>query len=377
MFGSRLTTTEEVLSSTIHSFDKLSHLYKTIFDNIATGIITTNEQNIITSTNNAARTIIGFSSSELIGINLQVIFPAIRLRDNAIRQANDFIKKDGTIIRIGYSVTPLNMPRQRPLPATPVSLYEEDSKLITLQDISEVEKLERKIRQGEKLAAIGMMSASIAHDFRNPLTAISGSAQILAQEFSSLRSSDSSENLALTNIILRESNRLIATISDFLKFARPESADCQWFSLVTCIEEVLQVCRADPSWPSSSEIIIDMDPKTDIWADERQFFTVVNHLLQNAIAFCPPGQEKIVLRARELISAETGEALCLSIEDNGRGIEEFQKDKIFEPFYTSRTDGTGLGLAIVKQTVEIHKGNIEVSRSELGGAKFTLTLPLI
>ncbi len=376
MFGMRLHSTEEVLSDTIYSFDKLSHLYKTIFDNISTGIITTNDQHIITSANTAARNIIDYSLDELIGHDLTRILPHLNLSSRATRQATDFYKKDGTKIRIGYSLTSLHMPSKDLSGKKISSTYEEDSKLVTLQDISEIEKLESKIRQGEKLAAIGMMSAGIAHDFRNPLTAISGSAQILASEFSSASSAENKENLMLTNIILRESNRLISTIADFLKFARPDLVERYWFSLLNCIEEVLQVCRADPEWPETSTIKIDIDPRTDVWADEKQFFTIMNHLIQNSIAFCAEGQEIIQIRAREQNLSDDKENLVISVEDNGPGIDKEMYEKIFEPFYTNRADGTGLGLTIVQQIVEGHKGSISISRSSLGGAKFTVTLPL-
>ena len=376
MFGMRLTSTEEVLSNTIESFDKLSHLYKTIFDNISTGIVTTNDHNIITSANNAALVITGYSLGELIGQELSHIFANMDVNNIAPRQAADFVKRDGTKIRIGYSVTSLNPPSRDPDPKSQSSTKEEDSKLITLQDISEIEELERKMRQGEKMAAIGMMSAGIAHDFRNPLTAISGSAQVLSQEFYSNSGNGSKENIELTKIILRESNRLITTIADFLKFARPDTANRQWFSLINCVEEVLQVCRADPMWPETSTIELNIDPKLDIWADERQFFTVMNHLVQNGIAFCPPGRELITINAIEQKLADNQEQLIITIEDNGSGIPADMYEKVFEPFYTNRADGTGLGLAIVHQTLEGHKGNIEIGASELGGAKFTLTLPL-
>ncbi|HKJ64234.1 MAG TPA: histidine kinase dimerization/phospho-acceptor domain-containing protein, partial [Desulfopila sp.] len=245
MFGMRLVSTEEVLTDTIQSFDKLSHLYKTIFDNIATGIITTDDKNSITSANNAARSITGYTLESLIGRNLIELFPDLERSSRGTRKAMDFAKLDGSRIRIGYSLTSLNTDSYTKNPGHGAQ-GPEDSKLITLQDISEIEKLESKIRQGEKMAAIGLMSAGIAHDFRNPLTAISGSAQILAEEFNLAETASSDENLELTQIILRESNRLIITIADFLKFARPDRAERKWFSLVGCISEVLQVCRADP-----------------------------------------------------------------------------------------------------------------------------------
>jgi signal transduction histidine kinase len=146
--------------------------------------------------------------------------------------------------------------------------------------------------------------------------------------------------------------------------------------LFSCIQEVLQVCRANPSWPSTSKIVVQIDPKTGIWADERQFFTVINHLIQNSIAFCPPGNEIIHIKAFEEKNYTNREELVITIEDNGTGIPEELREKIFEPFYTNRADGTGLGLAIVKQTLEGHKGSIDVSTSSMKGAKFTIKLPL-
>ncbi len=377
LFGIRLKTTEEVLSDTIRSFDKLSHLHKKIFDHIATGIITTDEDLIITTANNATHLITGYSPENLIGKNITHIFPTLLLQEESTRLSSDFAKKDGTKIRIGYSLVRVQVPKAPEPLQPPPDPIEGDSLLITLQDISEIEKLERQIRQAEKLAAIGMMSAGIAHDFRNPLTAISGSAQVLVKEFSD-DTEDHQANFILSSIIVRESNRMIGTISDFLKFARPETIDMSWFSMQNCLGEVLQVCKADPTWPPTCQLSLSLDENIDIWADERQFFTVLNHLIQNALAFCPSKKEMIHIDAKEITSLgdESASTVRISIHDNGPGVPENQYEKIFEPFFTQRADGTGLGLAIVKQTLEVHQGLIELDRSHLGGAKFTIHLPI-
>ena len=376
LFGIRLRKTEAALSSTIRSYDKLAILYKRIFDNINTGIITLSEKDIITSANQATAHITGFSSSFLIGKKISDLFPAIELHKEESRLSADLVKSDGATIRIGYSLSSLP---QSPLPPA-VERGEEDPdenrRLITLRNISEIEKLERQLRQREKMAAIGMMSAGIAHDFRNPLTAISGSAQVLAAEFSADESEENQSNHELANIIVRESNRLIDTIADFLKFARPETANTRWFSLGGCLREVLQVCRANPSWPGTCRVRMNFDEKLDIWADERQFFTVFSHLLQNSIVFCPPGREKIDIEAREQEQDGGQDEVIIDISDNGPGIPEHLQEKIFEPFFSQRADGTGLGLAIVRQTVHEHQGTIEVGTSPSGGARFTIHLPL-
>jgi two-component system sensor histidine kinase PilS (NtrC family) len=370
LFGQRLQKTENALTDSLKSFDQLAILYKQIFDNISTGIITVDANNIITSANNAIDKITGLEHLQLIGQRLESIFPTIDLAGNNNRLTTDFIKNDGSKVRIGYSHMNIEQTDgEQPAQSPP-------HKIITLRDISEIEQLERQVRQAEKLAAIGMMSASIAHDFRNPLTAISGSAQVLANEFSSEGTKDYS-NFQLITIILRESNRLIETIGDFLRFSRPEIATCNWFSLRGCIEEVVEVCKADPAWPDSAQILYDFDRTLDIWADEKEMFTVFTHLIQNGLAFSPLGKERITIRAREIKNSENQDAIEISIHDNGPGVVENKREQIFEPFVTTRPEGTGLGLAIVKQTITEHQGSIYVGCDQNnGGAVFTMVLPL-
>jgi two-component system sensor histidine kinase PilS (NtrC family) len=370
MFGKRLLKTENALNDSLKNFDRLAILYKQIFDNISTGIVTIDEADIITSANAAVDKIVGQNKAlTLIGKKLATVFPNLELSEENHRLTTDFFKDDGTKVRLGYAHMIIQgSENEKQGSAQP-------HKIITLRDISEIEKLEQQVRQTEKLAAIGMMSASIAHDFRNPLAAISGSAQVLAKEFSE-EGTKSYANFQLTNIIQRESNRLITTISDFLRFSRPEHCHCNWFSLHNCLDEVLQVLKADPAWPTTARIIFDFNRTLDIWADEKQMFTVFNHFIQNGLAFCPGGNECITIKAHETKTAQNFDAILISFRDNGPGVAENQMAQVFEPFFTTRTDGTGLGLAIVKQTIEEHHGTVTVQNDASGGAIFTITIPL-
>jgi two-component system sensor histidine kinase PilS (NtrC family) len=370
LFGRRLLKTENALSDSLKNFDRLAVLYKQIFDNISTGIVTIDGQGTISSANAAIEKIVGSAkTSTLIGKNLASIFPNIELTKENHRQTTDFFKEDGTKVRIGYAHMIIQDSENNQKRSEP------PHKIITLRDISEIEKLEQQVRQTEKLAAIGMMSASIAHDFRNPLAAISGSAQILAKEFSS-EGIKSYANFELTNIIQREANRLITTIADFLRFSRPEHCQCNWFSLRSCLDEVIQVLRADPAWPATAQIVFDFKKNIDIWADEKLMFTVFNHFIQNGVAFCPAGNERITIKAQEIKISDDSDAIEISVHDNGPGVDETKREQIFEPFFTTRADGTGLGLAIVKQTIEEHRGTIKVQNGETGGGMFIIALPL-
>ncbi len=377
LFAGRLRKTEDALSDSVRDFDRLSLLYKQIFDDISTGIITTNDQNRITSVNNAAAQIIGYSLSELLDKAFHDFFPNICFTEQGSRHSAELLRKDGERTRIGYSYARLQYKQssRKKHPQGSDTLCE-DCRVITIQDISDVERLEKQMQQAEKLAAIGRMSAGIAHDFRNPLTAISGSAQVLANEISLTHSPQQEANSELITIILRESNRLSNTVSDFLKFARPESAEKDWFSLKRSLDEVIEVARMATSWPEKCQLDIQIDTIVDIWADQYQLFTILNHLLQNALAFTPLGDEKIRIKAMEIKADNGEENIQITVEDNGPGITPGKEEKIFEPFYTRRIDGTGLGLAIVKQMIAEHSGSIEVDKSPLGGAKFTVSFPL-
>lgn len=372
MFGTMLRSTTKELSSTKYDFDRLSLLYKKIFDNITTGIVTINGQGIITSANNATIDITGQPPAELIGKELSSIFPGLDPASLAPRNACLFERQDNQTLRLGYALTQLHSSNEEDPEGK--DSQEEDVTIITLKDIGEIERLENQMRQAEKLAAIGMMSASIAHDIRNPLAAISGSAQVLADELGSAGSSEP-QNYELTKIILRESDRLANTITNFLKFARPENIKQDWFLLRPCVEEILQVCRADQKWPATCSVDVQIDPKFRVWGDEKQLFGVIGQLLQNALSFCPEGNEKLELSGSIIFAVDNQELCLIKISDNGPGIEPGEVQKIFEPFFTTRADGTGLGLAIANQVIEAHNGSIVVEKSEMGGACFTLILP--
>jgi two-component system, NtrC family, sensor histidine kinase PilS len=378
IFARRLLKTEAALSDTVRSLDNLSLLYKQIFDDIATGIVTIDNSNRITSANNALGHITSYKPSDLVGQPFSAIFPTLEMQHPGAQLSADFIRKDGIPIRVGYSCARLkaadDSATQHVGEQNPQSSL--NCKILTIQDISEIERMEQQMRQAEKMAAIGRISAGIAHDFRNPLAAISGSAQVLADEFSQQDSAEHRTNRALINIILRESNRLTRTIADFLKFARPDTLEREWFSLRKCLDEVIQACQADPLWPTSCHLEIDIDPELSLLADQDQLFTILSHLIYNALPFCPQGAERLSIEAEESLFSENQGEIVLRIADNGTGIEEGFEEKIFEPFFTKRIDGTGLGLAIVKQIVIAHHGTIEVGRSELGGALFTIHLPL-
>ena len=364
--AARLQTTEEALSQTSFEFDRLSRLYKQIFDDISTGIITTDENECITSCNAAASRITGYDPEAITGRPLDEVIPGLELDKATSRQVMDLQKKDGTMVRVGYSFSRLN------LPDDPTSHREDNHcKIITLQDISKIEAMEKRVREAEKMAAIGEMAASIAHDFRNPLAAISGSAQLLAQEEENWQG----PGKMLSTIIYRESKRMARTISEFLQFARPAQLQAEWFSLDRVVEEAIASSDRLRDALARKKISVTMQEKTDAFGDRQQLQTILVHLLENGLIFSQQQDSGVQLQATE-IEQGAENWLCIEITDQGQGMEPAVRDKMFQPFFTTREQGTGLGLAIVNQIVELHKGRIEVESSPGKGCTIRIYLPL-
>ncbi len=362
MLSERLQQAEADLFRTSSSLDRLSRLYKQIFDDITTGIITVDDKDSISSFNRAAEVITGFTESEVLGGNCQELFPGLLVNAHLQeRPVTSLQQKDGESIPVGYSWAKLNTPDGNG-----------ESKVFTMQDLSQIAAMEAKVKQAEKMAAIGEMAAGVAHEFRNPLAAISGAAQLLAQDMPT-----DNTHKRLVEIIGRESDRLEASISEFLMFSRPSTPEKKWHSLLSIVTEAQETLAQSPSWDESISVLLDIPEKLECWADPQLLRQILLNLISNSsqAIYGHDGTGKIIVSAEELHVGKN-EQISVSVEDNGPGIQEKALGKIFEPFFTTRENGTGLGLAIVKQIAESHGGKITAANTPPKGTTFTLTLPL-
>lgn len=350
---------EKALGHKTMAFDRLSLLYKQIFDDIDTGIIIVDQDNLITSCNDATARITGHEATTLAGYLLKEKLPEIAENQNRHkRPLIQLTRSNGEIIPISWTCSPLNMPA-------------EDCQIHTIQDLSELKKMEDKVRQAEKLAAIGSMAANIAHDFRNPLAAISGASQVLADN-----KGNDPINKKLTNIIAREAGRLAQSIDDFLQFSKPANPEKCWFSLNLLLEESCDLLIQSPVYHEKIKIIRNLASHHDCWADPDHIKKILLNILTNACNSMENKDGVITISAFERKENDQEESV-ITISDNGCGIEPGLEEDIFEPFYTTRENGTGLGLAIARQLAHSHGGTIKAgNRHTEKGAIFTLTLPL-
>jgi two-component system sensor histidine kinase PilS (NtrC family) len=362
MLSERLQRTESALTRTTQNFDQLSLLYKQIFDDINTGIITIDRDMKITSFNPAAERISGHLASEVMDRSLAENIPDIVLKQRGtIRPVTDLTRKDGNRIPVGYSWTALH--------STDGCA---DCQVITLQDLSEIKNMEDQVKQAEKMAALGEMAAGIAHEFRNPLAAISGSAQMLKKEMG-----DNPTQHGLMKIIVRECTRLERSIADFLQFSKPALPEKEWLRLDELITDTVQLLRHAPDLPNDCRIVSEIPPQMECWGDAQQLQRVLRNLIENACQALAGRSGEVRIIGRE-IEEDDGRAMTvINIIDNGPGITATIRDKIFEPFFTTRDNGTGLGLAIVHQIIDSHGGVIKIGHPEPPyTTNFEITLPL-
>jgi PAS domain S-box-containing protein len=228
-------------------------------------------------------------------------------------------------------------------------------------DITEIEELEKRIFQSEKLAVLGEISAKAAHEIRNPLTVIYGFLTIMKKSFSK-----SESDRYQVPLMLKEFERINSIIDEMLSIAKPKPPLLEETYIEEVIEEVILLYTSINN-EIQFEVNLDHVP---LLLDKRQITQVIYNLIRN-------GAEAIEDNGTiSVYSKIQGQSFQLFIQDTGSGIPPDVQKTIFEPFSTSKDSGTGLGLTIVQRIIENHKGKVELFSSSEEGTTFLITLPL-
>ena len=236
-------------------------------------------------------------------------------------------------------------------------------------------EMEEQLRRSERLAALGRMSAGLAHEIRNPLASIKTSVEMLedraergATEITSTR------HLELLQVLDEETDRLNRILTEFLRFARVEVRQEDDVPAACIIGEVLASTVSLVSQDlSAAGVTIDYDPErlgVTVSLGEDHLHQMLLNLLLNA-SDAMPGGGAIQID----IADETPDAVVLSVEDSGSGIPREVANSVFDPFFSTRDGGVGLGLSIVARLVEACGGSIKLDRGFTSGARFLVTLP--
>lgn len=239
--------------------------------------------------------------------------------------------------------------------------------------VTDLEKNRRLLVRAEKLAALGKVAASVAHEIRNPLTAIKMLIYSIREELT--QDDQKRQHLA---VILKEIDRLERFVHNFLQFARPPDPVLAAVDINETVHETLTLLAPRIQYNGIEVREIFKPDLQKIIADADQMKQVIMNLVLNAVESMPQGGS---LRTETLRVHPTGENngkewVQIRIHDNGHGIPDKLLDSIFDPFVSGRKNGTGLGLSVAYQIVHLHSGWIEAANNPEGGATFTVSLPM-
>jgi two-component system sensor histidine kinase HydH len=232
--------------------------------------------------------------------------------------------------------------------------------------LTQIKGLEAEMARGERLATVGNLAAAVAHEIRNPLSAISMGLQRLRAEF---EPAEREEYRRMVDLVQGEVRRLNAIVEEFLSLARPIELRPEPVPVAALLDEIRRL--VEPQAGRAGIVVEETVPDSlpNLRADRDRIKQVLLNLVLNAIEAMPSGG-RLTLGA-----AASGPALTLTVTDTGSGIPPDLLPRVFEPYVTSKTRGLGLGLAIARRIVEAHGGRIEAESGAGQGACFRVTLP--
>ena len=331
---------------------------------ISSGVLSTDLVGRITSVNRAAVEILGATEEELLGrpISDTGLFSTeewpthARQADRARQERSELeLVRGETRTPIGYTLSRLTDAAGAPA-----------GWIVVFQDLSQWRKLEEELRIKDRMAAVGELAAGIAHEVGNPLAAISGSVQLLS---GALPADDSQQRLL--GIILKESQRLDRTIKGFLRFARPRERAPSRFDVAALLAENYALLRNSEEATGRHHFELALEPQSAfLVADADQISQIFWNLARNALRAMPRGGTLAIRGALDR------DRYRIEFHDDGFGMTENQRTKLFQPFQSFFDGGSGIGMAIVYRIVEEHGGRFDVESHAGRGTRITIELPL-
>jgi two-component system nitrogen regulation sensor histidine kinase GlnL len=347
--------------------EQTERLSEAVTRNMPAGLVLLNSSGLVTSANPAAELALGVKSlayrryQEVLGADsrlTQLIAACLEQGRTFRREEVEYLSPSRELRQLGVTISPILR-----------GADEVTGAICLLSDLTELAALQKQIHMKENLAALGELSAGIAHEFKNALATISGYAQMIRSE-----AKPGTEIREHGEKILDQTRALTHVVTEFLKFARPLDLADEQVTLRPMIDRILaEVSETVPGVRITCEGNFG-----DVSGDDALLRQAILNLARNAAeaASDNPATGRVIIRG-EIDRTGPMQGQRISIADNGPGIPADALTKIFMPFYTTKTNGTGLGLAVVQKIVVQHGGSIEVRNQPQGGAEFILWLPFV
>jgi len=357
-----------------------------ILRTIRSGIMTVDAQGRLLYANPAASDLLGIELRSLVGRpvldTLLGVSPQLAtLLEQSSREgvpttrAEGVIHRGGETVEIGVTTTVANGTRKDGS-VTATAIF---------QDISDSKRIQALHIRAERLQAVAELSASLAHEIRNPLASIrSATEQLARRRARSLEpTADDDDERILHDLVVREADRLSRLLADFLDFARARVTRVSRVDLGAIVNAASMLAASHPDRRDGVQIQVRVAPELpSVEGDEDLLHRAVFNLVLNAVQAVGPEGHVFIEVDRYRPSGEhgaasvmlTGELLTVSVTDDGPGVPLELKDRLFEPFVTGKAGGTGLGLPVVHRAVEAHRGVVLVDALP-HGTRFTMLLP--
>lgn len=329
-----------------------------LVDNLPDGLLTISRDNTISAANPAAHAVLRASPGGLVGFSIKQLSPEIvACIDNAGKEHDSAGAWKNRVVDGSY-LEILTLPIREG--------DEGHDRLVIIRDRTQIRELEKNLSEAEKLAALGTLAAGVAHEIRNPLSALRGFAQYFAKKFAGKQPDE-----AYAQTMVREADRLNRVITDLLYLSRSRTMDIRDVSLGQLAADVENLVRFDLD---ARHIVFRSSLEAQlVQADEDALRQAVLNLVLNSL----DALEHVPDTARELYisSIDNAEGVWVFVRDTGPGMSLEQREQAFEPFFTTKKKGTGLGLALVHKTMREHDGRAHIDSEEGRGTTVSLFFP--
>ncbi len=320
------------------------------------GLVLVGPDDRVAMANGAAETLAGVGPDGLTGRSVGEVLPGEALAaDVPGEREMDISLCGGPPIPLGVSVSAVRTEEGIPV-----------GSLVVLRDLRQMRRLEAEVRRREKLAAVGNLAAGVAHEIRNPLSSIRGYAAYFGAKFA-----PGSEDRQAAEVMVREVDRLNRVISELIEFARPSELRRRPVRLADLAGHAARLTRADATARGVTVELPEASAGPEVMADPDRLTQALLNICLNAIQAMDGGG----IMGIRVGTVPDGRAF-IEVSDTGAGIDARDRDRIFDPYYTTKPRGTGLGLPIAHKIVTAHGGTIHLAGRPGGGTLATVLLPV-